>query len=87
MYDTENFEFKFSRLRRHLNFANVMLHMNYNGGPSLSSGSGVPKAGISNERFSAKVKLSCKLDIHTVILSASVYLRWRVGLQFFQGVA
>ena len=44
----------------------------------------MPKAGVSNDRFSAKVKLWCKLDIHIVILSASVYLRRRVGLQCFQ---
>ena len=47
---------------------------------------GVPKEGVSNERFSAKVKFWRKLDIHTVILSASVYLRRRVGLQCFQEV-
>ena len=34
-----------------------------------------PKFGVSNERFSAKVKLRCKLDIHTSLLSPPVYLR------------
>ena len=48
--------------------------------------SGGPKVGASNERFSAKVKLRCKLDIHTPLLSPPVYLRHRVGLQCFQGV-
>ena len=42
--------------------------------------------GVSNERFSAKVKLRCKLDIHTTLLSPPVYLCRRVGLQCFQGV-
>ena len=45
-----------------------------------------PKVGVSNERFSTKVKLRCKLDIHTSLLSPPVYLRRRVGLQCFQGV-
>ena len=40
-----------------------------------------PKAGVSNERFSAEVKL-----IHNGFFSASVYLHWGVGLQCFQGV-
>ena len=31
-----------------------------------------PKVGVSNERFSAKVKLRCKLDIHTALLSPPV---------------
>ena len=47
---------------------------------------GGPKVGVSNERFSVKVKLVCKLDIHTALLSPPVYLRRRVGLQCFQGV-
>ena len=45
-----------------------------------------PKVGVSNERFSAKVKLRCKLDIHIALLSPPVYLRRRVRLQCFQGV-
>ena len=44
---------------------------------------GRQKVGVSNERFSAKVKLRC---IHTALLSPPVYLRRRVGLQCFQGV-
>ena len=36
---------------------------------------GGPNVGVSNERFSAKVKLRCKLDIHTALLSPPVYLR------------
>ena len=47
---------------------------------------GGPKLGVSNERFSAKVKLRCKLDIHTALLLPPVYLRRRVGLHCFQGV-
>ena len=41
---------------------------------------------VSNEPFSAKVKLRCKLHIHTAFLSPPVYLRRRVGLRCFQGV-
>ena len=43
---------------------------------------GGPKVGVSSERFSAKVKLRCKLGIHTALLSPPVYLRRRVGLVF-----
>ena len=32
------------------------------------------KVGVSNERFSTKVKLWCKLDIHATLLSASICL-------------
>ena len=39
---------------------------------------GGPNVGVSNERFSAKVKLRCKLDIHTALLSLPVYLRRRI---------
>ena len=52
----------------------------------LCAMSGGPKVGVSNERFSAKVKLRCKLDIHTALLSPPFYLRRRVGLQCFQGL-
>ena len=46
---------------------------------------GGPKIGVSNERLSAKVKLRCKLEIHTALLSPPVYLPRRAGLQCFQG--
>ena len=48
--------------------------------------SGEPKVGVNNERFSTKVKIRCKLDIHAALLSPPVYLRRRAGLQCFQGV-
>ena len=44
-----------------------------------------PKAEVSNERFSAKVKLRCKLDIHTALLSPTVYLRRTIALTVFPG--
>ena len=52
--------------------------------PQLTPGG--PTVGVNNERFSAKVKLRCKLDIHTALLSPPVYLRCRVELRCFQGV-
>ena len=36
------------------------------------------KVRLNNERFSDKVKLRCKLDIHTALLSPPIYLRRRV---------
>ena len=49
-------------------------------------GGGGAKVGVSTERVSAKVKLRCKLDIRTALLSPPVYLLRRVQLQCFQGV-
>ena len=49
--------------------------------PSPGGGGG----GVSNERFSAEVKLRCKLDIHTALLSASVYLLSESRITVFPG--
>ena len=46
---------------------------------------GEPKVEVSNERVSAKIKLRCKLDIHTALLSPPFYLRRRVGLIVLPG--
>ena len=62
------------------------LDLNRGGGGAKTGVTNSSAARVSNERFSAEVKLRCKLDIHTALLSPPVYLRRRVGLQCFQGV-